>query len=187
MYAYYFKEMTDNRNNLNKYAMQFGTYMGIFWIFKFILFPLGLRIPFLLFLGNLLTYMVPFLGYYYVRMFRDKVCGGSISFFYSWIFTILMYMFASLLVAVAHYFYFQFVDHGFVAEISCTKMREMFAVLKADGVDISSKQIEAMIGVVKSFTSFDITMIYLAMNMFFGSILAFPTALFVMKKKKAAL
>ena len=30
------------------------------------------------------------------------------------LFTIFMYMFASLLVAVAHYAYFQFIDHGFI-------------------------------------------------------------------------
>ena len=39
--------MTENRSYLQKYAMHFGTYMGIYWILKFILFPLGLHIPFL--------------------------------------------------------------------------------------------------------------------------------------------
>ena len=43
-------KMTESRSNLQKYAMHFGTYMGVYWILKFILFPLGLSIPFLLFL-----------------------------------------------------------------------------------------------------------------------------------------
>lgn len=47
--------------------MHFGTYMGAYWILKFILFPLGLTIPFLLFLFFGLTLGVPFMGYYYAR------------------------------------------------------------------------------------------------------------------------
>ena len=47
-------------------------------------------------------------------MYRDKICGGSIQFSHAMLFTIFMYMFASLLVAVAHYAYFQFIDHGFI-------------------------------------------------------------------------
>lgn len=94
--------------------MHFGTYMGIYWILKFILFPLGFHIPFLSLLFVILTLSVPFIGYHYAKMYRDKICGGSIQFSHAMLFTIFMYMFASLLVAVAHYAYFQFIDHGFI-------------------------------------------------------------------------
>ena len=94
--------------------MHFGTYMGIYWILKFILFPLGFHIPFLSLLFVILTLAVPFIGYHYVKMYRNKICGGSIQFSHAVLFTIFMYMFASLLVAVVHYIYFQFIDHGFI-------------------------------------------------------------------------
>lgn len=42
--------MAENRGYMQRYAMLFGTYMGGFWILKFILFPVGLSVPFLLFL-----------------------------------------------------------------------------------------------------------------------------------------
>lgn len=95
--------MTENRNYLQKYAMHFGTYMGAYWILKFILFPLGFTIPFLSLLFMGLTIGVPFIGYHYVKMYRNKICGGAISFAHACLFTLFMYMFASLLVAVAHY------------------------------------------------------------------------------------
>jgi len=41
--------MTENKGYLQRYAMLFGTYLGGFWILKFILFPLGLTTPFLIF------------------------------------------------------------------------------------------------------------------------------------------
>ena len=94
--------------------MHFGTYMGVYWILKFILFPLGLSIPFLLFLFFGLTLGFPFMGYYYARTYRDKVCGGSIRFLQAWVFIVFMYMFAALLTAVAHYIYFRFIDHGLI-------------------------------------------------------------------------
>lgn len=106
--------MTENRGYTQRYAMLFGTYMGGFWILKFILFPVGLSVPFLLFLFMGLTLCVPFMGYYYARMYRNQVCGGGISFLHAWIFTVFMYMFAALLAAVAHYIYFRFIDHGYV-------------------------------------------------------------------------
>ena len=53
--------------------MHFGTYMGVYWILKFILFPLGLSIPFLLFLFFGLTLGVPFMGYYYARSEERRV------------------------------------------------------------------------------------------------------------------
>ena len=95
--------------------MLFGTYLGGFWILKFILFPLGISVPFLfsIFIG--LTLCVPFMAYYYVRMYRNMVCGGTISFLHAWIFTVFMYMFAALLTAVAHYIYIRFIDQGFIS------------------------------------------------------------------------
>lgn len=109
--------MAENRGYMQRYAMLFGTYMGGFWILKFILFPVGLSVPFLLFLFMGLTLCVPFMGYYYARMYRNQVCGGGISFLHAWIFTVFMYMFAALLAAVAHYIYFRFIDHGYVINV----------------------------------------------------------------------
>ena len=76
--------------------MIFGTYMGLFWILKFILVPLGLTSPFLLLLFICLTICVPFMGYYYTKLYRNRVCDGSITFFHAWLFNVFMYVCASL-------------------------------------------------------------------------------------------
>lgn len=126
--------MTENRGYMQRYAMLFGTYMGGFWILKFILFPVGLSVPFLLFLFMGLTLCVPFMGYYYARMYRNQVCGGGISFLHAWIFTVFMYMFAALLAAVAHYIYFRFIDHGYVIN-TCETMVDTLAQSNMPGMD----------------------------------------------------
>lgn len=55
--------MTERKPTLQECAMRYGTGMGLLWSFKFMLFPLGLRIPFLLLLFIVLTLGVPILGY----------------------------------------------------------------------------------------------------------------------------
>lgn len=174
--------MTENRIYLQKYAMHFGTYMGVYWILKFILFPLGFRIPFFSFLFIILTLAVPFIGYHYTKMYRDKICGGSIQFSHAVLFSIFMYMFASLLVAVAHYIYFQFIDHGFIINSYTQLWDELMANTPAL---IESKEIiKETIDSVRSLNSINITMQLLSWDVFWGSILAIPTALMVMRRAK---
>ena len=126
---------------------------------------------------------VPFIGYHYVKMYRDKICGGSIQFSHAVLFTIFMYMFASLLVAVAHYAYFQFIDHGFIVNSYIQLWDELMANTPAL---IENKEvIKETIDTARSLTSINITMQLLSWDVFWGSILAIPTALMVMKKDKS--
>ncbi|MEG1564273.1 MAG: DUF4199 domain-containing protein [Bacteroides sp.] len=175
--------MTDNRSFLQKYAMHFGTYMGIYWVLKFILFPIGLSIPFLLFLFIGLTLGVPFMGYYYVRMYRNKVCGGYINFVQAWIFTIFMYLFASLLAAVAHYLYFGFIDNGYIAH-TYLDIINTAAKTPLSGIEPYVAQMRTVIELISSMTPIDITLQLLSQNVFYGTLLAIPTALIVMKRNK---
>lgn len=165
--------------------MHFGTYMGAYWVLKFILFPLGLTIPFLLFLFIGLTLGVPFMGYYYARMYRNKICGGEISFVQAWIFTVFMYMFAALLTATAHFIYFRFIDQGFIIN-TYTVLLDNALQAGVPGMGTYISQFKEAMEVVRSLSPIDITLQLLSQNVFYGSILAIPTALVVMKKKKIA-
>lgn len=175
--------MAENRGYMQRYAMLFGTYMGSFWILKFILFPLGLSVPFLLFLFMGLTLCVPFMGYYYARVYRNQVCGGSIGFLHAWIFTVFMYMFAAMLAAVAHYVYFRFIDYGYVINTYET-MIDTLAQSPMPGMDAYIATCRDALETARSITPIDITLQMISWNVFWGSILAFPTALFVMRRGK---
>lgn len=180
--AYTTKRMTEKKINLQWCAMHFGTYMGIYWIAKFILFPTGLNHSTLLLLFIVLTIAVPFVGYRYARSFRDNVCGGTISFSRSWLFLFFMYLFAALLTAVAHYIYFRFFDNGLFSDTYIANIESLKAVPAfAEAMDQSS--IEATIETIRSLTPIKMTMQWFTNNMFWGSILALITSLFVAKKK----
>lgn len=168
---------------MRRYAMVFGTYMGGYWILKFLFFPLGLMVPFLLFLFVGLTLCVPFMGYHYTKMYRNQVCGGNISFLRAWMFTVVMYIFAALLTAVAHYIYFRFIDHGFVINAYETMLNN-FSRSDIPGMEAYVIQLKDVMTVMQTLTPIDITMQLVSQNVFYGSLLAIPTALFVMRRKQ---
>ena len=108
---------------------------------------------------------------------------GYSQYMHAWIFTVFMYMFAALLTAVAHYIYFRFIDHGFVINA----YESQIDILNKSGVpDIEAytNMFQETLETVKSLTPIDITMQLVSWNVFCGSLLALPTALFVMRRKK---
>jgi len=175
--------MGENKTNLQGYAMQYGTYMGLYWIFKFIFFPLGLQVPFLELVFMVLTLAVPVLGYVYARRFRDRYCGGYLSFFKALAFCFLMYMFASILAAVAHYIYFQYMDNGYVLKAYDKVLRQAGGM---EGVETFVKQMNDVLDTFRQLSPIRLTMQLISQNMFYGSLMAFPTALLVMRKKISA-
>ena len=81
--------MTNYKPTLQECAMRYGTGMGLLWAFKFMLFPLGLRIPFLQLLFIVLTIGVPLwrkhhfftcvsIHYLYVYVRLSVCCGSSL-------------------------------------------------------------------------------------------------------------
>lgn len=174
--------MIDQKNNLQRYALLFGTYMGAFWILKFALFPLGLGFSslfLLLFMG--LTLCVPFIGYYCARVYRNKICGGYISFFHAWVFTLFMYLAATLLAAMGHYVYFAFIDQGFVLD-TYESIIEALKQSELSTMEGYTEQLEEAVRLVQTYTPFDIVVQLMSNNIFTGSILALITAAVVMRK-----
>ena len=175
--------MTENKSTLQEYAMRYGTAMGIFWACKFVLFPLGMNMPLLLMFFFILTLSVPILGYLFVRKYRELQCEGVLNFSKAYIFTIFMYMFASLFVAVIHYLYFRYMDNGMIVNTYQGMIDQMNAVATGDMKE-SLEQFSTALDVVSSLTPLEITLQLLTQNVFYCSILAIPTGLLVMRNKK---
>ena len=175
--------MTENKSSLQEYAMRYGTAMGIFWACKFVLFPLGMSMPLLLIFFFILTLSVPILGYLFVRKYREQQCEGVLNFSRAYIFTIFMYMFASLFVAVIHYLYFRYMDNGMIVNTYQGMIDQMNAVATGDMKE-SLEQFRTALDVVSSLTPLEITLQLLTQNVFYCTILAIPTALLVMRNKK---
>jgi hypothetical protein len=175
--------MTNNKPTLQECAMRYGTSMGLLWAFKFMLFPIGLRIPFLQLLFMVLTLGVPVLGYIFAKKFRDRYCDGAVTFSRAFLFTTFMYMFASIFVAVAHYIYFRYIDGGFVIETYQAMWSQIKETASAELMP-ALKQYDEALNLIAGLTPLELTFQMITNNIFFGMLMAIPTALLVMRKKK---
>ena len=163
--------------------MYFGTYLGIYMILKFILFPLAFIIPFLSFLFLGLTLAVPFVSYYYLKTYRNKAKGGYINFWEAYSFCIRVYFYASLLVAIAHFIYFQYIDQGFIIDHLYAQVNTLLEA-GAEHEDFEALK-ESLMTTLDNFASLsprDLTFNNLSFNITFGFIIGIPTALLVRKK-----
>lgn len=167
---------------LQEYAMRFGTYMGLFWIFKFIFLPIGFSIPLLQLLFILMTLFVPVLGYIYTRRYRNQYREGSLSFTQAFSFCFLMYLFASILAALAHYVYFRFIDQGYLLNTYLSQLDNIKDSVSGN-MKISVEQLISSFEVISSLTPLQLTFQLLSQNFFYGILLSVPTALLTMKKK----
>lgn len=175
--------MEEEKINLQKYAMRYGTYMGLFWMVKFFFFPAGLTNPLLMLLFVLCTLAVPFIAYFMARSFRDKYCGGVIRFSQAWVFVTFMYLFAALLTAIAHYIYFAYLDQGYLVNTYSSLIEEM-RNMKLEGVEEYLKQMEQVLEVVRNLSPIEMVVQLLSQNVIYGSILALPVAFLVRRKKR---
>lgn len=176
--------MTQNQPiSLQQTAMYFGTLMGLFWIIKFTFLPLGFTIPLLQLLFVLLTFFVPILGYLYARKFRNRYCGGSITFSRAFAFTVLMYLFAALLAAVAHYIYFRYIDNGFLIDSYIGQLEAMKPTATEEMKESIDQFIEGF-SLISSLSPIQLTFQLISQNFLYGTLLALPTALLVMRRKR---
>lgn len=175
--------MTEKKRNFQEDAMRYGTIMGIFWTLKFVLFPLGMQSPLLLMAFFLLTLAVPVVGYFLVRQYRDRDCGGVLSYSRAFLFTAFMYMFAALFVTIAHYIYFRYLDHRLIVNTYQDMLNQMDAMATTD-LKASLDQFQQAVDIISALSPLEICIQLITQNIFYCTLIALPTALLVMRKPK---
>ena len=158
--------------------MRYGTLMGIFWTLKFVLFPMGMQSPLLLMAFFLLTLIVPVAGFFLVRQYRDRECGGVLSFSRAFLFTSFMYLFAALFATIAHYVYFRYIDGGLIVNTYQDMLTQMEAIATAD-MKASLDQFQQALDIIAALSPLEISIQLITQNVFYCTLIALPTALLV--------
>ena len=175
--------MTEKKRTFQEDAMRYGTLMGIFWTLKFVLFPLGMQMPLLLVAFFLLTLIVPVVGFFLVRQYRDRECGGFINFSRAFLFTSFMYMFAALFATIAHYIYFRYMDNGLIVNTYQDMLTQMGTVA-TDDLKTSIDQFQQALDIISTLSPLQISVQLITQNIFYCTLIALPTAGLVMRKQK---
>ena len=117
------------RINLLQAAMTLGTWLGIYIILVYFLTAMSVKYTALTLMTMPLMLGIPVIAFFLIKRFRDANCKPFFPFPVSWILSILMFLFATMLSCMAAYLYLRYVDHGaFAAGI----MERMEIILRAE-------------------------------------------------------
>lgn len=161
---------------LKAFARIDGAYLGVAWIISFAFYISGLSSPILGLLGTVIAVLSPVFAALRLKKFRDNARYGVISFRRAMAYYILMFLYASLLMALAQFIYFAYLDNGYLVSTYSAIMNtpEAEAMLKAYG--ISTQQMQESISALAQTAPIYIVLNILSMNVTAGIILSLPVA-----------
>ena len=151
---------------LRAFARQDGALLSLLWIGSFACYIQGLTYPSLGMAAILLAIMSPFFAANRLRHFRDYAREGFITFKRGYAYTVMSYFYAGLLLAVAIYVYFEYMDNGYLLGVLSSVMasEEGKKVLELYGMkDQMQQEMQAL---------YDMRPIDFAVNMLTISIMA---------------
>lgn len=160
-------------------AMQYGTYLGIFWAIMYIMLFESFSSPMISMVAMAMFIASPFFAGNLAIRYRKTECGNYIKYPQAWTFLFCMYVCATLLSAMTNYIYLDFIDKG-------SFIMEMHNILSDVTIDPNTdpsmlKQIEAMAEVLSQLTPIKITWSFLSNNIFCSLLLPPIIAFFVRK------
>lgn len=155
---------------LKAFARQDGMMLAVLWIASFAcmtVIPAGA-------FGNLLALATPFFVVWRLIQFRDKVLDGTASFRRSFAFAFYVFVYASLVFALAQFAYFRFLDGGTFASAIGESLRLLAPVYEQNG--ISKAQIDDYMRLVSMLTPVQWAFIFLMQNLAIGAVVSVPIA-----------
>lgn len=173
----------------NAFAMNYALPFGIYWIVGMLCFVSSLHQTLLSLVFYFIFASTPIIGFKLLCRFRDRVCGGTITFARGYLFSLLVYFYAALLLAAAAYVYFQFFDNGafidgYLQSLNSPEVKQAFEqesmkhLVNGAGLLDLKNALETMQSVSPVVYAANI----LDLNIFLGLLLSIPAALLAMRR-----
>lgn len=161
---------------LKAFARIDGAMVGGLWILSFACFVGEFHNPVLGMVSLLTGVFSIIFAAIRLRLFRDNVLDGRISYRRAFGYSLLTYAYASLLMAAAQYIYFQFIDHGFLISryMEMTSTEEFKTAMGLYG--IKQADMAAALETLSKLRPIDIAMQFITTNIILGVIISLPVA-----------
>jgi len=168
---------------LKAFARQDGAMLSLLWIGSFACYIKGLSSPTLAFAALLLMTLSPFFAASRLRHFRDYAREGFITFKRGYAYTVMSFFYAGLLMAMAIYVYFEFMDHGYLLGMYSSVMdsEEGKRVLEMSGM---KEQMAQGLQDLYNMRPIDYAVNMLTAIIMTGLVLALPIAAMLQKRVK---
>jgi len=170
----------------NAYAMQLGGIFGLYWCIGLFCLIAGFKVPVLSSFSLLIILSAPIMGIALARHFENQVrTDGPVYYGRAYLFSFLMYFYATILLAGITYIYFSLFDNGAFIEANIAYMQrpEMREFMDSPDVKIQMQNMLAATGYksleefLRSISPIMITANIVDANLIFAVVLSFPTAL----------
>jgi len=164
--------------------MQSGMIFGIYWCVSFLL--LVSNNPASRVFASPLIMATPFVGFYLAHKFKKDVRNdGDVSYFRGFHFSLLLYLYATAILAIVAYFYFRFFDHGeFVQRnlevLALPETKALFEKTRMEENGITMADLQTAI---KSINPITVTASIININVLLSIPLAFITSFIAMTKR----
>ncbi|MBO4895171.1 MAG: DUF4199 domain-containing protein [Prevotella sp.] len=168
---------------LKAYARQDGFFLALLWIACFAGYIIGLTSQFMALASMLLVITTPFFVASRLKKFRDEGREGVISFGRGYAYTIFVFFYGAVLLAVAQYLYFAYMDNGYLVNSFAKMMtsEEGRTMLEQYGM---TKVVDDSLAEMAATRPIDYALNILTINISLGFILGVPIGL-IMQRKSA--
>ena len=161
---------------LRAFARQDGALLSLLWIGALVCYVQGITNPLLAMLSMVLIVASPLYAANRLRHFRDEAREGTISYMRAYGYTVMTYFYAGLLLAVAVFVYFNFMDNGYLLEQISRMMNteESRQVIKMYG--FTTEQMKQALEDLAALRPIDYALNILTIIISTGFLLGLPTA-----------
>ena len=168
---------------LKAYARQDGFFLALLWIACFAGYIIGLTSQFMALASMLMVITTPFFVANRLKKFRDEGREGVISFGRSYAYTIFVFFYGAVLLAVAQYLYFAYMDNGYLVNSFAKMMtsEEGRMMLEQYGM---TKMVDESLAEMAATRPIDYALNILTINISLGFILGVPIGL-IMQRRNA--
>lgn len=163
------------------YAMEYGTFLGIAWVVVFALYVYGIcnMNALFMFVACVSICILPFVAFYFAWRYKQHLePGEKLPFFSAWMFSLMMFVYASLFTGAAEYIYFAYFDDGsllgqFYSVFEDGETRRLYEQMGlSDTLNIIKDSLDDM----AKLSPLDIALMLFNQNIFTTFILSVPTA-----------
>ena len=167
---------------LKAYARQDGFFLALLWTASFVCYIMGISNQMLGMLAIGLAIMTPFFVAGRLRKFRDEGREGLISFRRSYAYTIFVFFYAAVLLAVVQFLYFAYIDNGYLMSSFSRMMssEEGKQIISQYGM---SQMVEEGLSEMANIRPIDYALNILTVNIIIGFIVGVPIALVMQREK----
>ena len=168
---------------LKAFARIDGALLALMLVVAFACYIVGLTSPTYGFLALFAIVLTPVFVGVRLRRFRDEGLEGTISFLRGWAYVSLMFFYGGLLMAVAEYFYFAYLDQGYLLGTISHLFYSEEGMKMIQDAGIQELIHESMKG-LQSMRPIDFALNMLSMTISAGLFLGLPVAFFIQSSKR---